>query len=73
MELIAFCLTAATAYIDGRECRHAVDVLPPCKYEDSADCFWHAPTMGNGVGRSFVDIDGLLFTWDGVVSDGVAQ
>lgn len=33
--------------------------LPPCPTEDSVGCYWDAPTMGNGDGRSYtVDDDG---------------
>lgn len=32
--------------------------LPPCPTEDSDDCYWDAPSMGNGSGRSFVTVDG---------------
>lgn len=28
--------------------------LPPCKTEDSTECFWDAQTMGNGTGQSFI-------------------
>lgn len=59
---IAFCLINGTAYDDGRTCSE-YDVLPPCKVEDSPDCYWHGQKMGNGLGRSFVDVDGLLFEW----------
>lgn len=65
---IAFCLINGVAFSDGTDCPQ-VDVLPACETEDSSDCFWHAPTRGNGRGNSFVDIDGLLFTWDGALSE----
>ena len=66
MDLIAFCLIAGVAYSDGTDCP-SVDVLPPCEYEDSSDCYWLATERGNRKGNSFVDIDGLLFTWDGKI------
>lgn len=66
MSMIAFCLIAGVAYSDGTDCAD-VYVLPPCVAEDSADCFWYAPERGNGRGDSFVDVDGLLFTWSGVI------
>ncbi len=28
--------------------------IPPCKTEDSTECFWDAETMGNGNGNSFI-------------------
>lgn len=34
--------------------------LPPCPTEDSANCGWNATTQGNGVGTSFVNVDGVL-------------
>lgn len=42
----------------------AIDIsghcLPPCQTEDSAWCYWSASRGGNGIGRSFIDIeDGL--------------
>lgn len=36
--------------------------MPPCITEDSENCYWDATTMGNGVGTSFVNIDGEWFT-----------
>lgn len=36
-------------------------VLVPCPEEDSRNCYWDAATMGNGVGRSFVNIDGRMY------------
>lgn len=35
--------------------------IQPCQYEDSSNCYWDAKTMGNGQGRSFVDIGGHPF------------
>ncbi len=32
--------------------------LKPCAFEDSRGCYWDAGEMGNGAGRSFVDIKG---------------
>lgn len=58
---IAFCLVAGVAYSDGTDCAQ-VDVLPPCPIEASSDCYWYAPTQGDDT--SFVDVDGLLFTWE---------
>lgn len=40
-------------------------VLPPCEYEDSANCSWDASTAGNGVGTSFYDIGGTAYYQDG--------
>ena len=33
--------------------------LPPCEFEDSANCYWDAEERSNGKGDSFVDIDGV--------------
>lgn len=43
----------------------ALVVLPPCEYEDSANCVWDAQTAGlaNG-GRSFIDIGGTAYYTD---------
>ena len=61
---IAFCLIAANAYADGTDCPAPV-VLTPCQYEDSTDCYWQAQRTGNGIGRSFVDVNGTIYEWDG--------
>lgn len=64
--LLQFCLSGAVATIDTGYC-HDPDVLAQCEYEDSNDCYWHAPSRGNGIGDSFVDVDGLIFKWDGEI------
>lgn len=63
---IAFCLLAGHAYSDGTDCPSVV-VLPPCAYEDSDDCHWHAQTRGNGMGQSFVNVNGTIYKWDGII------
>lgn len=30
-----------------------------CPQEDSRHCYWHAPSRGNGIGRSFVVLEGV--------------
>lgn len=35
-----------------------ITYLPACPTEDSANCYWDATVQGNGLGTSFVDIDG---------------
>lgn len=35
--------------------------LIACEYEDSTNCFWNADVQGNGVGESFVDVDGVAY------------
>lgn len=32
--------------------------LPMCATEDSTNCKWDADTQGNGIGQSFIDIEG---------------
>ncbi len=32
----------------------------PCAYEDSENCYWNAPTMGDGNGDSFINVNGSL-------------
>jgi len=38
-----------------------LNVLPPCKTEDSANCAWNAPIREEGRGQSFVDLLGVAF------------
>lgn len=38
--------------------------LPPCVTEDSRNCYWNARTMGNGGGKSFVDLGGHLIPFN---------
>lgn len=33
----------------------------PCAQEDSDNCYWNAATRGNGVGNSFVVVNGTYF------------
>lgn len=33
--------------------------LPPCPTEDSDNCFWQSTVAGNGMGRSFLSINGF--------------
>lgn len=35
--------------------------LVPCAREDSQNCYWDAARMGNGLGRSFVNLGGVLY------------
>lgn len=35
--------------------------LPPCAFEDETNCYWDARARGNGLGASFVSIDGQAF------------
>lgn len=39
--------------------------LPPCEYEDSPNCSWDAGSAGNGVGNSFVNLDGTYYYLNG--------
>ena len=40
-------------------------ILPPCEPEDSTNCYWNAQQMGNGLGTSFVNIDGVYYYAEG--------
>lgn len=35
--------------------------LGACEFEDSTNCIWNAQEQGNGIGESFIDIDGATF------------
>lgn len=39
--------------------------IGPCKYEDSDNCYWDAARMGNGQGKSFVALNGVVYYEDG--------
>ncbi len=34
--------------------------VTPCATEDAENCYWDAATMGNGIGDSFVNIEGAV-------------
>ena len=36
-------------------------IMPPCATEDSLNCYWDASASGNGIGQSFIDIDGTAY------------
>lgn len=38
-------------------------ILPPCRTEDSDDCYWDAPRRGNRRGDSFATIRGVTYVW----------
>lgn len=40
----------------------------PCAQEDSTNCFWRADLRGNGIGDSFVNIEGHLFPLSSVLA-----
>ncbi len=40
--------------------------FPECELEDSPNCYWDASSAGNGVGHSFIDVDGFVFYADDV-------
>ncbi len=62
--IATFCLAAAVAYADLTDCPTIV-MLPPCIVEDSDDCYWLANESGNGMGQSFVNVNGTIYKWDG--------
>ena len=35
--------------------------LVACEFEDSMNCVWNAQEQGNGIGESFVNIEGEIF------------
>ena len=37
-----------------------MSALPPCPFEDSTNCAWDASEQGNGQGRDFVSLAGIL-------------
>lgn len=39
--------------------------LGPCAAVDSTNCYWDADLMGNGEGRSFVNLDGATYYPEG--------
>jgi hypothetical protein len=36
---------------------------PRCETEDATNCVWLASISGNGVGQSFIDINGIAYTF----------
>lgn len=48
-------------------------VLEPCEYEDSMNCYWNAQEQGNGVGTSFIDIDGTAYYPEAMVVPEVPE
>lgn len=51
-----------------------MSTLPPCEYEDSANCYWNATSAGNGQGTSFIDLGGTAYYADTVTpaNDGMS-
>lgn len=41
--------------------RPTLATLPLCAEEDSRNCYWDADVLGNGEGRSFIDINGTAY------------
>lgn len=39
--------------------------IAACATEDSTNCYWDATTHGNGLGQSFLDIDGTAYYFGG--------
>lgn len=39
--------------------------LVPCPEEDSRNCYWYADKQGNGIGTSFVNVDGIYYYPEG--------
>lgn len=38
----------------------ADSTIPVCATEDSDNCYWDATSMGNGTGRSFTVVNGIV-------------
>lgn len=47
--------------------RVVATVLRPCPQEDSRNCYWDAGHRGNGIGHSFVDLNGTAYYLRGPV------
>ena len=48
--------------------------LVACEFEDSQNCFWDAQLQGNGIGESFIDIEGeTLYIEAPVIVDHVPE
>lgn len=41
----------------------------PCATEDSIDCYWIASARTNGIGASFVNVEGHIFPLSSVLGD----
>lgn len=39
-------------------------ILPICATEDSSNCHWGALEQGNGIGHSFIDLNGKVIYVD---------
>lgn len=35
--------------------------LPPCEIEDATNCYWNSAVSGNGIGSSFLDVNGVTY------------
>lgn len=55
--ILAVC---AVLFISGMVSGNEAPQLPPCQTEDSDNCYWDADTMGNGTGKSFTVINGIV-------------
>ena len=63
-------LTAGAAIWGGQALDSAVPepsvTVPPCVTEDDpGPCYWDADVRGNGMGRSFVVLDGVTYYLEG--------
>jgi hypothetical protein len=57
----AVLFTFAALNLAGQPAHSDASPLPACESEDSANCIWDAGVEGNGMGTSFVDIDGTAY------------
>ena len=59
---ILFCIVHGLA-IESGLCLHRYD-LGPCLTEDDANCYWNATRIGDGLGQSYINADGTIYTWE---------
>lgn len=60
-------LTAVTAFALGLAVatpEPGTVTIPTCATEDSDNCIWDAQRSGNGAGKSFISLDGVLYVRD---------
>ena len=60
MKTILLSAALALAPISGAV---AGETLPLCEFEDSRNCIWLASKQGNGIGQSFIDIEGIAYAY----------
>ena len=56
----AFCEESIGNFNTSEKIAKLCITFPPCEWEDSENCYWDALNVGNGIGQSFVDINGKV-------------